>query len=80
MKYRLLSVEAPVVAGRLTLAQIEELVAKPMDTKPDKKFFIALTISGNCTFNWSYLPVCTLFIMVLECGEIINRLVGLLIL
>ncbi|MCK7522081.1 MAG: hypothetical protein MZV64_32580 [Ignavibacteriales bacterium] len=41
------SVEAPVVAGRLTLAQIEELVAKPMDTKPDKKFFIALTISGS---------------------------------
>lgn len=30
------SQEAPAVAGRLTLAQIEELVAKPMDTKPDK--------------------------------------------
>jgi molybdopterin-containing oxidoreductase family membrane subunit len=29
----------------LTLAQIEELVAKPMDTKPDKKYFIALSIS-----------------------------------
>ena len=41
------SVEAPVVAGRLSIAQIEELVAKPMDTKPDKKFFIALTISGS---------------------------------
>ncbi|MFZ2323233.1 MAG: NrfD/PsrC family molybdoenzyme membrane anchor subunit [Ignavibacteriaceae bacterium] len=39
------SQEAPVVAGRLTLAQIEELVAKPMDTKPDKKYFIALSIS-----------------------------------
>jgi len=32
------SQEAPTVAGRLTLAQIEELVAKPMSTKPDKKF------------------------------------------
>ena len=41
------SFEAPVVAGRLTLAQIEELVAKPMDTKPDKKFFLALTVSGS---------------------------------
>ena len=39
--------EAPVVEGRLTLSQIEELVAKPLDTKPDKKFFIALTISGS---------------------------------
>ncbi len=39
------SQEAPVVAGRLTLAQIEELVAKPMDTKPDKKYFIALSVS-----------------------------------
>lgn len=39
------SQEAPVVAGRLTLAEIEELVAKPMDTKPDKKYFIALSIS-----------------------------------
>jgi hypothetical protein len=41
------SVEAPVVSGRLTIAQIEELVAKPMDTKPDKKFYLALTISGS---------------------------------
>ena len=41
------SQEIPTVAGRLTLAQIEELVAKPMDTKPDKKFFIALSISGT---------------------------------
>ena len=39
------SQEAPVVAGRLTLAEIEELVAKPMDIKPDKKYFIALSIS-----------------------------------
>jgi molybdopterin-containing oxidoreductase family membrane subunit len=39
------SQEAPAVAGRLTLAQIEELVAKPMDTKPDRKYLIALSIS-----------------------------------
>lgn len=41
------SQEAPLVTGRLSLAQIEELVAKPMDTKPDKKFYIALSISGS---------------------------------
>jgi len=39
------SQEAPAIAGRLTLAQIEELVAKPMDTKPDRKYLIALSIS-----------------------------------
>jgi molybdopterin-containing oxidoreductase family membrane subunit len=41
------SVEAPVVQGRLSLAEIEELVAKPIDAKPDKKFFIAITISSG---------------------------------
>lgn len=41
------SQEVPAVAGRLTLAQIEELVAKPLDTKPDRKYFIALSISGS---------------------------------
>jgi molybdopterin-containing oxidoreductase family membrane subunit len=39
------SYEAPTVAGRLTVAQIEELVAKPMESKPNKKYFIALSIS-----------------------------------
>jgi len=41
------SKETAVVAGRLSLAEIEELVAKPLDTKPDKKYFIALSISGG---------------------------------
>lgn len=41
------SQETPVIAGRLSLAQIEELVARPLDTKPDRKFFIALSISGS---------------------------------
>jgi len=41
------STESTVIHGRLSLAQIEELVAKPLDTKPDKKFYIALTISGG---------------------------------
>lgn len=39
--------ETPAVAGRLSLAEIEELVAKPLDTRPDKKYFIALSISGG---------------------------------
>lgn len=41
------SKELPAVAGRLTLAEIEELVAVPLETKPDKKFYIALSISGT---------------------------------
>ena len=49
------------VAGRLTLAQIEELVAKPMDTKPDKKYFIALSISVTLLLNWSYLVLALTF-------------------
>jgi len=39
------SQEAPLIAGRLDLAQIEELIAQPMDTKPDRKYYIALSIS-----------------------------------
>lgn len=41
------SQEAPTIAGRLSLAEIEELVAKPLDTKPDRKYFIALSVSGS---------------------------------
>lgn len=41
------SKEAPPIAGKLSLAEIEELVAIPLDTKPDKKFYIALSISGT---------------------------------
>lgn len=41
------SVEYPVVQGRLTHAQIQELIAAPLDKKPDKKFLIALGISGS---------------------------------
>jgi len=39
------SKETPAIAGRLTLAEIEELVAVPLETKPDRKYYIALTIS-----------------------------------
>jgi molybdopterin-containing oxidoreductase family membrane subunit len=41
------SQEIPVVEGGLRQAHIEELVAKPLDTKPDKKFLIAISISGS---------------------------------
>ncbi|NUN09806.1 MAG: polysulfide reductase NrfD [Ignavibacteriaceae bacterium] len=39
--------EAPAIEGRLSLSQIEELIAKPLDSKPDKKFLLALSISGS---------------------------------
>ena len=41
------SQELPVVEGGMKQAHIEQLVAKPLDTKPDKKFLIALSISGS---------------------------------
>ncbi len=41
------TIEAPVIEGRLTLGDIERLVAAPMESKPDKKFYIALSISGT---------------------------------
>lgn len=41
------SQEMPVVEGALKQAQIEELVAKPLDTNPDIKFLIAISISGS---------------------------------
>lgn len=37
--------ELPIVEGRLTLQQIQELIAAPMETKPDRKFYIALSIT-----------------------------------
>ncbi|MBA4250201.1 MAG: hydrogenase [Chlorobiaceae bacterium] len=37
--------ELPVVEGRLTARQIEEIIVKPLGEKPDKKYFIALAIS-----------------------------------
>ncbi|MCK7524836.1 MAG: hypothetical protein MZV64_48130 [Ignavibacteriales bacterium] len=59
------SQEAPAVAGRLTLAQIEELIAKPMDTKPDRKYFIAISISLTALMigaicSWSILSIMVL--------------------
>lgn len=42
--------ELPVIQGRLSLAEIENLIAKPLDEKPDKKFLIALSISLSLLF------------------------------
>lgn len=39
------SQEVPVIEGRITLAEIDRLIAKPLDEKPNKKFFIALSIT-----------------------------------
>lgn len=41
------SSELPTIEGRLSLAEIERLVAAPLESKPDKKFYIALSISGT---------------------------------
>jgi len=39
------SQELPVIERSITLADIDRLIAKPLDEKPDKKFFIALSIT-----------------------------------
>ncbi len=41
------TVEPPVVEGGLSRAEIEDLVARPMDTRPNRKYFIAIGISST---------------------------------
>lgn len=37
--------EVPVVEGRPPLREIDDIIAKPLETKPDKKYYIALAIT-----------------------------------
>ncbi len=37
--------EVPVVEGRPPLRELDDVIAKPLETKPDKKFYIALSIT-----------------------------------
>ncbi len=39
------SKELPLIQGRLSLGEIEDLIAKPMSEKPTKKYYIALGIT-----------------------------------
>ena len=39
------SKELPLIQGRLSLGEIEDLIAKPMSEKPTKKYFFALSIT-----------------------------------
>ena len=39
------SQEAPIVEGGITRAEIQALVTKPMEERPNKKYFIAISIS-----------------------------------
>lgn len=39
------SQELPVVEGRLSLREIDDLIGRPMNERPNKKFFIALSFS-----------------------------------
>jgi molybdopterin-containing oxidoreductase family membrane subunit len=38
-------VEIPVIEGKVTLSELDELITKPTITKPDRKYYIALSIS-----------------------------------
>lgn len=39
------SIEHSVVERKVQLRELDELIAKPLETKPDKKFFIAISIT-----------------------------------
>jgi molybdopterin-containing oxidoreductase family membrane subunit len=39
------SKELPLIQGRLSLGELEDLIAKPMSEKPTKKYYIALSIT-----------------------------------
>ncbi|NCQ16879.1 MAG: hydrogenase [Ignavibacteria bacterium CG22_combo_CG10-13_8_21_14_all_37_15] len=39
------SQEMPVIESRISLAEIDRLISRPLDEKPDKKFLIALSIT-----------------------------------
>jgi molybdopterin-containing oxidoreductase family membrane subunit len=41
------SIELPVVEGRPSLADIDRVIARPMETKPSRKYFIALGITTS---------------------------------
>ena len=37
--------ERSVVEGRPPLRTLDEIISKPLDTKPDKKFYLALMVT-----------------------------------
>lgn len=39
------SKELPLIQGRLSLGELEDLIAKPMSDKPTPKYYIALAIT-----------------------------------
>jgi len=55
------SIELPVVEGRPTLADIDRVIAHPMETKPSKKYFIALGITLTMLFIGAFSLGLTLF-------------------
>lgn len=55
------SIELPVVEGRPTLADIDRVIAHPMETKPSKKYFIALGITLTMLFLGAFSLGLTLF-------------------
>lgn len=54
------SVETPIIEGRLSVAEIEEIIARPIDQKPNKKYLIALSISVACLL-WGAIALALTF-------------------
>ncbi|MDP3831749.1 MAG: NrfD/PsrC family molybdoenzyme membrane anchor subunit, partial [Ignavibacteriaceae bacterium] len=55
------SQELPVVEGRLTLREINDLIARPMDERPNKKYFIALSFTLSLLFIGAISVALTLY-------------------
>lgn len=55
------SQELPVVEGRLSLREIDDLIARPMDEKPNKKYFLALSFTLSLMFIGAVSVALTLY-------------------
>lgn len=55
------SQELPVVDGRLTLREIDDLIARPMDERPNKKYLMALTFTLSLLFIGAISVALTLY-------------------
>jgi len=67
--------EIPVIEGTPSLKELDDLIARPTTTNPDKKYYIALSISLSM-LSLGVIGVLLTFIMESECGVIISGCMG----
>jgi hypothetical protein len=54
--------EAAVIEGNLRLAEIDRIIASPMEERPGKKYLLALTISSGALLIGAICVGITLFL------------------